>query len=344
MATLAKWGDAVESFPEYTAAENISEIEFDGEIDQHTVSDDCIARVIAINPLDTVMTLAHPEACCIARFSDIFSHLADVQYVNKRQFIQFLKEEMKNFTLQDDQLNSKDDTGVIRGSIIFFSKSFLRVTANRFREDDRKSNLEKAVNGGTINMFVKESSVDSKKFSNILEDDSAHERKQPPHQPGSRNSSVLTMNSRALMVITATIIAAESFTLTSKLPNDFFGDVNLTGEKLQVEDLIYGRLPSYFYLMVFNTAAFINTMFMIALLVRQLHLGMVLVFLVKCMCIVYVVLLNTVIPSFSVGVGTCSISSIVLVWLLVIALTFSGIAIPKYCLPRVLRLFNRLWW
>ncbi|KAJ0083993.1 hypothetical protein Patl1_30033 [Pistacia atlantica] len=270
------------------------------------------------------MTLAHPEACCIARFSDIFSHLADVQYVNKREFIQFLKEEMKNFTLQDDQLNSKDDTEVIRGSIIFFSKSFLRVTANRFREDDRKSNLEKAVNGGTINMFVKESSVDSKKFSNILEDDSAHERKQPRHQPGSRNGSVLTMNSRALMVITATIIAAES-------------------EKLQVEDLIYGRLPSYFYLMVFNTAAFINTMFMIALLVRQLHLGMVLVFLVKCMCIVYVVLLNTVIPSFSVGVGTCSISSIVLVWLLVIALTFSGIAIPKYCLLRVLRLFNRLW-
>ncbi|KAH9678559.1 ANK REP REGION domain-containing protein [Citrus sinensis] len=93
------------------------------------------------------------------------------------------------------------------------------------------------------------------------------------------------------------------------------------------KDDVLSKLPTVVYIMIFNSAGFLTTMFAIVLLVWPLHLRTFLLFLVICTAIVYILLVDEIIPKFYVKVGKSSISSNGLVWSLVLALILFGMAV-----------------
>ena len=93
------------------------------------------------------------------------------------------------------------------------------------------------------------------------------------------------------------------------------------------EDDVLSKLPTVVYIMIFNSAGFLTTMFAIVLLVWPLHLRTFMLFLVICTAIVYILLADEIIPKFYVKVGKSSISSNGLVWSLVLALILFGMSV-----------------
>ncbi|KAJ0099176.1 hypothetical protein Patl1_20737 [Pistacia atlantica] len=113
------------------------------------------------------------------------------------------------------------------------------------------------------------------------------------------------------------------------------------------KDVIFGRLPTVFYLMVFNSAGFMTTMFIIVILIWPLLFRSILIFVVICTCIVYVMLVDKITPKLSVRIGISSISGIALLWSLAIVFTLSGVAIlclAKYSLLCFCRLGQLFLW
>ncbi|KAL9409385.1 hypothetical protein AB3S75_047724 [Citrus x aurantiifolia] len=173
----------------------------------------------------------------------------------------------------------------------------------------------------------------SKEIGSILERAAA--RQQSAHFPelptdttsGSWNFTRFPIEKRNVILMVLGMIATAFFTAAYDLPNGFVKGNHPQGEKFDAKDVISGQLRTVVYLMVFNSAGFITSMAAITILVWPLQLRTILLFLVICICVVYVMFVDEVTPKFSVSVGKFSISSIALMWSLVAALSFSGISI-----------------
>lgn len=150
---------------------------------------------------------------------------------------------------------------------------------------------------------------------------------------------------RNLLLMIVGTIAAVFFTVICNLPAPFLKEYYLAGKTLHVKDVISGGLPTIFYLMVFNSAGFMTTMAAIVVLGWPLNLRTIMLFLVTCVCMVYVIIVDELMPKFFVRVGKSSISSIALMWSLVLALIFFGISIlslRKYT-PTLCWFIHWLW-
>lgn len=113
-------------------------------------------------------------------------------------------------------------------------------------------------------------------------------------------------------------------------------------------------LPNIFYLLVFNSSLFMTCMAVIVILGWRLRFRSVLLFFVISASLVYIIIVNEIMPGFRVSIGKSNISSIALMWLSVVAFMFFGIStisIGKYPLKSIWRFLYWLgakstiyWW
>ncbi|KAH9647864.1 hypothetical protein KPL70_025359 [Citrus sinensis] len=173
----------------------------------------------------------------------------------------------------------------------------------------------------------------SKEICSILERAAARQQSaRDPEQisdptSGSWNFTRFPIETRNVILMVLGMIATAFFTAACNFPNGFVKGNHPQGQKFDAKDVISGNLPTVVYLMVFSSAGFMTAMAAITVLVWALQLRSILLFLVICICVVYVMLVDEVTPKFSVSVGKFSISSIALMWSLVAALSLTGISI-----------------
>ncbi|KAH9678576.1 ANK REP REGION domain-containing protein [Citrus sinensis] len=162
----------------------------------------------------------------------------------------------------------------------------------------------------------------------------------------SRNQTRWPMQTRNVLLMVVVTIAAAFFMVACHLPDSLVREDTLAVKTLHAdEDDVLSKLPTVVYIMIFNSAGFLTTMFAIVLLVWPLHLRTFVLFLVICTAIVYILLVDEIIPKFYVKVGKSSILSNGLVWSLVLALILFGMSIlsmGKFTLS-FWRFIIRLW-
>ncbi|KAH9678574.1 ANK REP REGION domain-containing protein [Citrus sinensis] len=157
----------------------------------------------------------------------------------------------------------------------------------------------------------------------------------------SRNQTRWPMQTRNVLLMVVVTIAAAFFMCLQFAKEDYLAVKTLHAD----EDDVLSKLPTVVYIMIFNSAGFLTTMFAIVLLVWPLHLRTFVLFLVICTAIVYILLVDEIIPKFYVKVGKSSILSNGLVWSLVLALILFGMSIlsmGKFTLS-FWRFIIRLW-
>ncbi|XP_031261328.1 ankyrin repeat-containing protein BDA1-like isoform X1 [Pistacia vera] len=265
---------------------------------------------------------------------------------SKCDAFEVLLDEIKNFNLED-VLNSKDENGDTVLHIATVNKSVKTVKLLvRECSNGNASLLSCRNNKGQTALDVCPSDSKDKNHKKIFKilKDAAAAHDQELCSPTDQYASKLTSEARNVLLMVLGLIAAAAFTVTCNLPEAFLKD--LAGETLEAKDVIFGRLPTVFYLMVFNSAGFMTTMFIIVILIWPLLFRSILLFVVICTCIVYVMLVDKITPKLSVRIGISSISGIALLWSLAIVFTLSGVAIlclAKYSLLCFCRLVNCLW-
>ncbi|KAL9409381.1 hypothetical protein AB3S75_047720 [Citrus x aurantiifolia] len=169
----------------------------------------------------------------------------------------------------------------------------------------------------------------SNEIGSILERAAARQQTAPVSELPTDSTSGfwIPIETKNVILMVVGMIATAFFAATCDLPNSFVKGNHPQGQKFDAKDVISGKLPTVVYLMIFNSAGFMTAMAAIIILVWPLQLRTILLFLVICICVVYVMLVDEVTPKSSVSFGKFSISSMALIWSLVAALSLSGISV-----------------
>ncbi|KAI8028781.1 Ankyrin repeat-containing protein BDA1 [Camellia lanceoleosa] len=165
----------------------------------------------------------------------------------------------------------------------------------------------------------------------------------PPPQPSPPSTAESQLPQKLLPVkirnsLLTVLIMAATFAFTSSNPPNYFNlqvvsDVKHPPPGLTLSSLVLGsksnnQYRGIFYYMMFNIAGFLASMCAILVLVRPLPHSSVVSFVMVTMFIAYLLVVDKIMPSFSVILlGSLEISSTPLVWLSALAFIFCGFMI-----------------
>ncbi|KAK1575615.1 hypothetical protein Q3G72_006974 [Acer saccharum] len=265
---------------------------------------------------------------------------------------QVLVDEIKKLNQGQHLLNKKDDEGNTVLHIAAFKRLTGIVKLLLLESSSSSSRIQMQINsinkqGLTALDVWRANSIDtaSKEISLIIQKTAENEicSLEPLHLPRvpNRDLSRWSVETRNVLLVVLVMIAAAAFTVICNLPDALRKEIYLSGLTLHAtaSDVISGRLPTVVYLLVFNSAGFITSMAVISYLICPLPLRSILLFVALCTCIVYAILVDKIMPKFSVRVGNFSFSSITLVWSS--ALTFIVFGVTTVNIGNMLRsVFN----
>ncbi|CAL5366722.1 unnamed protein product [Camellia sinensis] len=165
----------------------------------------------------------------------------------------------------------------------------------------------------------------------------------PPPQPSPPSTAESQPPQKLLPVkirnsLLTVLIMAATFAFASSNPPNYFNlqavtDVKHPPPRLTLSSLVLGsksnnQYRGIFYYMMFNIAGFLASMCAILVLVRPLPHSSVVSFVMVTMFIAYLLVVDKIMPSFSVILlGSSEISSTPLVWLSALAFIFCGFVI-----------------
>ncbi|TXG70549.1 hypothetical protein EZV62_005484 [Acer yangbiense] len=233
---------------------------------------------------------------------------------------QVLVEEAKKLN-QGHLLEKKDDEGNTVLQIAIF-KRLTQIVELLAIESSSSSSLQ--IEMQVISEQANSADTDSQEISLI-------------HQ--NRDLNQHPVETKHVLLVVLVMIAAATFTVTYNLPDALLKEIYPV-RATTTGDVIFGRLPTIVYLMVFNSAGFFTSMLVISYLIWPLALRSILLFVVVCTCIVYIIIVDKITPKFCVRVGNFSFSSISLVWTSALAFIAVGVTIirmGKYALQFLLQ-------